>query len=96
MTKQTFSQFVDSLHDFLDWIDSNTIIVNNERYWKDAEDYISNPLSYNDLVDGYTKRDTTRYNILDYNENLVASNLSAEECERWLESKPHTYLLEKI
>jgi hypothetical protein len=96
MTKQTFSQFVDSLNGFLDWLDSNTIIVNNERYWKDADDYISNPLSHNDLVDAYAKSRATRYNILDYNENLVVSDMSAEECERWLKDKPNTYLLEKI
>lgn len=56
MDKQLFSQFVQSLDDFLTWTDENTIIVNGARYWKDADDYISNPLSYNDIILTYANR----------------------------------------
>lgn len=60
MNKQTFSQFVQSLDEFLTWIDDNTIMVNNDRYWKDSDDYISNPLCYDEIISTYANRNNNQ------------------------------------
>lgn len=38
---------------FLRWVDKNTILLNEERYWADSEDYYADPLTNKEIVERF-------------------------------------------
>ena len=47
---------------FLRWVDSNTILVNNERFWADAKDCLSEPLTPKEIVEAFYSKKGTKNN----------------------------------